>query len=104
MTARPSQPNAQAEAQEVLQPLLGSAQQSPPSTLSTPQAVAYLGPTENSSQGYATVTNKPNSTENVEVFLLSVFHFCIRLGFGGYFLLDVIFLVYISSCTKEIRF
>ena len=39
------------------------------------------------------MTNKPNSTENLEVFLLLVFHFCIRLGFGGYFLLDVIFLV-----------
>ena len=31
------------------------------------------------------MTNKPNSTENLEVFLLLVFHFCIRLGFGGYF-------------------
>jgi len=47
MTARPSQPNAQAEVQEVLQPFLGSAQQTSPSTSSTPQAVANLGATEN---------------------------------------------------------
>ena len=50
------------------------------------------------------MTNKPNSTENLEVFLLLVFHFCIRLGFGGYFLLDGIFLVYVFSWTKEILF
>ena len=104
MTARPSQPNAQAEVQEVLQPLLGSVQKTPTSTTSTPQAVANLGAAEYSSQGYATVTNKSNSTENLEVFLLSAFHFCIRSEFGGYFLLDVIFLVYVFSWTKGIRF
>ena len=96
MNARPSQPNAQAKVQEVLQPLLGSAQQTPPSTSSTPQAVANLGAAEYSSQGYATVTNKSNSTENLEVFLLSAFHFCIRLGLVVIFLLDVIFLAYVS--------
>ena len=88
MTARPSQSNVQAEVQEVLQPLLGSAQQTAPSTSSTPQSVANLEATgngENSSQDNSTMTNESNSTENLEVFILSVFHLCIRFGFGGYF-------------------
>ena len=83
ITARPSQPNAQAEVQEVKKPLLGSAQQTSPSTSSTPQAVATLKATgngENSSQDNSTVTIESNSTANLEVFILAVFHFCIPLG------------------------
>ena len=83
MTVRPSQPNAQAEVQEVLQPLLGSAQQTAPSTSWTPQAVVNLEATsngENSSQDNSTVTNESNSTANLEVFILSVSHLCIGSG------------------------
>ena len=82
ITARPSQPNAQAEVQEVKQPLLGSAQQTSPSTSSTPQAVANLEATEKFVPRlcHCDSANKPNSAENLEVFLLSMLHFCIRLG------------------------
>ena len=103
MTARTSQPNAQAEVQDVSQPLLGSAQQTAPSTSSTTQAGANLEATgngENSSQDNSTVTNKSNSTENLEVFILSVFHRMV--GVWWLFLLDVIFLVYVFSSTKGI--
>ena len=30
-----------------------------------------------------------------------MFHFCIRLGFGGYFLLDVLFSVYVFFGPRE---
>ena len=86
ITAGPSQPNAKAEVQEVKQLLLGSAQQTSPSTSSTPQAVANLEATENLSQCYATVTRRISRTRQRT---LRYFYFrCFTLytvGFGGYF-------------------
>ena len=71
--------------QELLQPLQGSAEQTPSSTSTVSQAVQNLGETgrgEAASQDNATVSSVLNLTENLVVFLV-FFQMSFLVGFNG---------------------